>query len=197
MKGRQTSSCEVVQQYQLGCQLQDYMNDAAQNFSSIELPLGGRISTVDAKTIELVIPRLSLFDVWLQPKAKCKLDTFNEKITFTSSTDSCILDGSSHVKDFKLDERFDLNVLMIFTWTNTPEGGPRKKIIAEGDIQISVDIPPPFSFIPKPVLDTTANAAIGTAISVILTAFVSKLSEDYQRWSAAKKLIFDGMSGEE
>ena len=42
---------------------------AAQNFANIELPMGGKITSVDADHIELVIPRIQVFDVWLQPRA--------------------------------------------------------------------------------------------------------------------------------
>jgi hypothetical protein len=182
MEGKQTAECSVEQSYEQGCTLQDYMADAATHFSSIQLPLGGKISTVDKQTIELVVPRIALFDVWLQPRAQCKLVVFDQRIEFTSTTDSCKLDGSSHVKDFKLDERFDLNVLMKFDWKNTRDSNPRKLIRAQGDISIEVDIPPPFSFVPKPVLTSTANAALGGVISIILQAFVSKMAEDYGRW---------------
>ena len=73
MEGRQKAECLVVHSYDKGCSLQDYMTDAARHFSSIALPLGGKISTVDSETIELIVPRISLFDVWLQPRAQCKL----------------------------------------------------------------------------------------------------------------------------
>ena len=46
---------------------------AATNFANIELPMGGKISSADANHIELVIPRIQLFDVWLQPRALAKL----------------------------------------------------------------------------------------------------------------------------
>lgn len=49
------------------------MEGAAENFSSITLPMGGSISTVDATQIELVVPRIALFDVWLQPRALAAL----------------------------------------------------------------------------------------------------------------------------
>ena len=46
---------------------------AAQNFANIDLPMGGKITSVDADHIELVIPRIQLFDVWLQPRALAAL----------------------------------------------------------------------------------------------------------------------------
>lgn len=192
MHGEKTLSCDVEQHTEPGATLQEYMSQASVNFGRITLPLGGRISTVDANRIELVIPRITLFDVWLQPRALAELSSFNERIEFTSTTESCVLDGSQHVKDFKLDERFNLDVRMVFTWKNKAAGGSadaagpsssfthaHDKIYATGNITIEVDIPPPFSFIPKPVLESTANTALAASIAIILNEFVTQLSRDY------------------
>ena len=46
---------------------------AAQSFANIDMPMGGKITSVDADHIELVIPRIQLFDVWLQPRALAAL----------------------------------------------------------------------------------------------------------------------------
>lgn len=42
--------------------------------------------------------------------------SFPGRIEFTSTTEDCGLVGSHHVKDFKLDERFNLDVRIIFQW---------------------------------------------------------------------------------
>lgn len=39
-------------------------------------------------------------------------------------TEDCVLNGSHHVKDFKLDERFLIDVTMTFTWKNPSDGPP-------------------------------------------------------------------------
>lgn len=205
MHGEKTLNCDVEQSTEAGASLQEYMSRASENFGRISLPLGGRISTLDSSRIELVIPRITLFDVWLQPRAIAELSSFNERIEFKSTTESCVLDGSSHVKDFKLDERFNLDVKMAFTWKNKAAPGAaaggsapgsedpsssssplthaHDKIYATGDITIEVDIPPPFSFIPKPVLESTANAALAASIAIILNEFVTQLSRDYAVWA--------------
>ena len=46
---------------------------AAQSFANIDMPMGGKITSVDADHIELVIPRIQLFDVWLQPRTLAAL----------------------------------------------------------------------------------------------------------------------------
>ena len=143
--------------------------------------MGGKISSADADHIELVIPRIQLFDVWLQPRALAKLrcvtshpmevfglmlcaialsstisiilamlivvcSVFPERITFTSKTENCVLDGSHHVKDFRLDERFVIDVTMTFRWKNPAVGVPghgatalaQSTILADGSIVVEV-----------------------------------------------------------
>ncbi|KAG1671178.1 hypothetical protein FOA52_010114 [Chlamydomonas sp. UWO 241] len=184
-----------------GASLQDYMESAADNFANIQLPLGGKISKVDDSRVELVVPRISLFDVWLQPSAIAALSLSNGLLEFTSMTDYIKLEGSSHVKQFKLDERFNLDVRIAITWPNggkassssassgsDSEAGRRATIEAVGDLLIEVDIPPPFSFMPKGVLTTTGNAAMAVTNGLILDAFCKSLAADYTTWSGDGKL---------
>ena len=70
---------------------------------------------------------------------------FPERISFTSKTEDCVLDGSHHVKDFKLDERFLIDVTMTFRWKNPGVGMPgagahaaQSTILADGSISVEV-----------------------------------------------------------
>jgi hypothetical protein len=192
-----SSKCSVSPQNDSETNLQEYMSHAAANFANIELPMGGKISSLDQSHIELVIPRIQLFDVWLQPKAQAELRTFPEKIVFASRTENCRLEGSHHVQQFKLEERFNLCVNMQFTWSNISsgtgtsggEGNPSTStIFAEGNMELEVDIPPPFSFIPRLVLQSTANTALSASFSLILTSFVNRLAQDYSAWAQNPQL---------
>ncbi|GAX75869.1 hypothetical protein CEUSTIGMA_g3312.t1 [Chlamydomonas eustigma] len=196
MTAEGSSQCSVSPQNDSKTNLQEYMSHAAENFANIELPMGGKISSLDQSHIELVIPRIQLFDVWLQPKAQAELSTFPEKIVFASRTDNCRLDGSHHVQQFKLDERFNLDVNMQFTWRNiignSRSGGEgttsTSTIFAEGNMVLEVDIPPPFSFIPRSVLQSTANTALSASFSLILNSFVNRLAQDYSAWAQNPQL---------
>lgn len=45
------------------------MTHASQHFAAISLPMGGKLRKLDANRMEMVVPRIELFDIWLQPKA--------------------------------------------------------------------------------------------------------------------------------
>lgn len=67
--GLRLASVNVARHAHPAANLQEYMTHAAEHFSNIPLPLGGKLSRLDATHIELVVPKIEIFDIWLQPKA--------------------------------------------------------------------------------------------------------------------------------
>lgn len=195
MKATHSTSTLITPSQDKDASLQNYMAQAAENFTNIQLPLGGKISRVDGTHVELVVPRIQLFDVWLQPRAIAELTTFPGRIEFGSQTEDVGLDGSHHVKEFRLDERFNLDVHITFHWrdasgnsssgeSSSDEGmADSSTIYANGTLMIEVDIPPPFSFLPHSVLESAGNTAVAGTMSIIMSAFTSSLARDYNLWS--------------
>jgi hypothetical protein len=72
----------------------------------------------------------------------------------------------SHWLQFKLNDRFNLDVAISFAapHTNVP------KIVTDGRIEVQIDIPPPFSFMPKPVLESAGNTALQGTLSILLVS---------------------------
>ena len=53
--------------------LQDYMANAADHFAAIQLPLGGKMTKLDDQHLQMVVPKIKLMDLWMQPKAVVKV----------------------------------------------------------------------------------------------------------------------------
>ncbi len=49
------------------------MEHAADHFASIPLPLGGKLKKIDDHHMEMTVPKMEVFDVWLQPRALTKI----------------------------------------------------------------------------------------------------------------------------
>jgi len=65
------------------------------------------------------------------------------------------------------------------------EGPPMEySISAETIIKIDVDVPRPFSALPKMALEKTANAAVGITPKYIQSNFVENLATDYKKWAS-------------
>ncbi|KAG1674940.1 hypothetical protein FOA52_014733 [Chlamydomonas sp. UWO 241] len=178
--------------------LKEYMARAADNFANVELPMGGNIRQMDARHLQITVPKIQILDIWLQPRLAAELITYRDRIEFVSKTDAVSLDGSSHVKQFKLDERFHMDVHIVLRWredkgaspADAPTSGgagaaPSTWVIdAAGTISVEVDIPPPFSYAPKSMLQATANAALKATNGLILNSFIDSMAKDYARWAA-------------
>jgi hypothetical protein len=64
---------------------------------------------------------------------------------------------------------------------------PRQKdgatqLQGKADLTVSVDVPPPFSLTPKPVLETTGNGLLKSVLVRIKRKLMHQLLLDYQQW---------------
>ena len=48
------------------------MANAADHFAAIQLPLGGKMTKLDDQHLQMVVPKIKLMDLWMQPKAVVK-----------------------------------------------------------------------------------------------------------------------------
>jgi hypothetical protein len=47
--------------------LSDYMSQIADVLAGLNLPLGGKVSKIDETHLKITIPKIQLYDFWLQP----------------------------------------------------------------------------------------------------------------------------------
>lgn len=79
------------------------------------------------------------------------------------------------MEQLRLNDKFNLDVLMDFTWVpeGAPGGGGGGPVInVDWSLVVKIDIPPPFSFIPGPVLEATGDTAFGAIMPVIIVSAV-------------------------
>jgi hypothetical protein len=75
--------------------------------------------------------------------------------------DSASLRCSSHVENLGLDERFELDVRV----TLRPDA---TCLTADASVAVTVDLPMPFSLLPKPVLNQLSDGVMQTMSSLFL-----------------------------
>mmetsp|Transcript_22842 Transcript_22842/g.58180 ORF Transcript_22842/g.58180 Transcript_22842/m.58180 type:complete len:254 (-) Transcript_22842:475-1236(-) len=167
-----------------GAALHAYMQESPSLFTELQMPLGGKLRSVDTAVglYEITIPRMQLFDMWLAPKASARLKVDANKLVI--GAEDCMLTGSHHVEQLGLNDRFNVDVAITFAGHH-PDPAAQGRIISDGMIEVQVDIPPPFSFMPKPVLETTGNAALAGSLSILLNTFAQLLADEYHKWAKA------------
>lgn len=174
-------------------------NDAGNTIAVSETPLDCSSCT---ELFELVIPNITFFQLTLQPIVYATVTPQPNQVIISS--DQCILRGSPFIEKVKLNDRFDFSVTTSLTWkdayssqssqgqhdiipTSQSNATEPSTITAETFITINVDVPRPFSSIPKRILEATGNAAVKLTLLYIQANFVSNLVKDYVKWATVSE----------
>lgn len=132
---------------------------------------------------ELVVPEITFFNLTLQPVVICSVQPMEDNVVIFS--EDCYLRGSPFIEKTRLNERFDFHVRTTLTWHDDPLH--ISAITASTSIDVNVDVPRPFSSIPKFILERTGNAAMGLSLKYIQANFVRNLAKDFEKWVADEK----------
>ncbi|MBD2078998.1 DUF1997 domain-containing protein [Leptolyngbya sp. FACHB-17] len=54
----------------------------------------------------------------------------------------------------------------------------------QADLAVEVELPPPFTFMPRPLLETAGNSLLLSVLSTIKQRLLYQLLEDYRNWVA-------------
>lgn len=144
------------------------------------IPRGGNKFT-------LAVPRIQLFNVWLEPEVDVivTLDLGHPNKTdpkVVIEAEDCRLKGSAWIQKMKLDEKFVLCFTTCLYWN--AQSRPTEASV-RGDLALDVftEVLPPFDVLPRSLLEGTCNAVLGTLMSSLLPVFLKKLVQDYEKWA--------------
>lgn len=194
-----TSSKQTQVQEVPGFPLDVYMRLPVEQYYELDptmiKPLGG-------SRFLLTVPRIQLFNVWLEPIVQVEVRHGSGADSVTIQAVSCSLNGSDLVQNLGLDKRFVLKFNTVLTWDSPASrmpaaGSPEADaaalspaadakpgvIFSELQLQVWSEVLPPFTLLPREVLEGTANAVLGGLVSALLPVFVRKLGSDYERWA--------------
>ncbi|MEW5316779.1 MAG: hypothetical protein WDW38_008129 [Sanguina aurantia] len=205
MQGVLRKEAAVVRTCDPGAELSVYMQGFANNFSTIELPLGGGMVRKSESRFEICIPRFALFDIAIQPQVKCDVTTTPGLVNVVSR--ECSISGSPHVDSYRLNDKFDLHVSVSFSWIEAnpaTQAAPRIVVTStapappllsshQPTAQVLVDVPSPFNLVPRAIIEPTCNAAMAQSLNLLLSSFVESLSADYAVWAKDAKVRSQGL----
>ena len=112
-----------------------------------------------------------------RPCAAVKMITQPGRLDVTST--EVTIDGSQRVNDLDLASRYDIDVsVAVVEQTST-------QFEISADLNLFVDVPPPFNFTPKGVTEAGGNAVVGGLLASLMPAFAQIMVQDmegrYQR----------------
>ena len=67
-------------------------------------------------------------------------------------------------------------------WKARPGAANRTVLACATSVRFSIDLPPPFTWTPKPLITVAANTAMRSVCELVLPQFVKLLLADYRRW---------------
>ena len=193
--------------------LTNYMQLPVEQYSIIPMPMNSSLTRInndnndvnlsstssDDTEFELVVPPITFFKLALQPVVYASVHPRENRVEITST--KCILRGSPFIEKVNLNERFDFCVNTTLTWEDSllsqinsaqqngyvgdveDDNSMDCSITAETHISVDLDVPRPFSSVPKMISERIGNAALKLSLQLIQGTFVDNLAKDYAKWA--------------
>lgn len=178
--------------------LDQYMRLPVEQYYVLDSEL---IKFVGGNRFELHVPKINLMNVWLDAVAVIVVQQGSNPPSVNLKTESCRIQGSDVVDSLQLDKRFSLQFEATLTWrnggrpaltrlnsSNQHNGALARGPLAGGgifgDTRVDVwcEVVPPFSFMPREILEGSCNLGLQALTQALLPLFLSKLRDDYRMW---------------
>lgn len=132
-----------------------------------------RIEQLSTEIFRLKMRPLAFMSLSIQPIVDMRVWAASDGTIFLESVGSEIR-GIEYINDrFQLDLKGNLS-------SYEKDGSTRLKGIA--NLEVQVELPPPFSFTPKAILESTGNGLLKSVLLTIKQRLLRQLLVDYRRW---------------
>lgn len=187
--------------------LDAYMRLPTEQYSELDPSM---IHPLGNSAFLLKVPRVQLFDVWLEPEVTVHVRQQEGPVGLVFEAGECRLRGSDLLQRLGLDRRFALHFRTAVSWQPRPGNGGltggsslaaaasallpplggggsagQGQISAEAEVVVWSEVAGPFQAIPRPMLQATGDAVLAALTQALLPVFMRKLADDYQRWAGS------------
>jgi hypothetical protein len=148
-----------------------------------------RIQQLSEEVFRLKMRPLSFMSVSLQPTVDMRVWAEANGNIYLRSV-GCEILGIEYIN-----QRFDLNLKGYLSPSQLSTG---TCLQGKADLEVKVELPPPFSFTPKPILEATGNGLLKSVLLTVKQRLQHQLLADYRRWvitQTQEQALIDG-SGE-
>ncbi|DBA67138.1 TPA: hypothetical protein ACH3X2_001461 [Trebouxia sp. C0005] len=193
--GGSAKSEVAVQDFGNDLSLEAYMQLPVEQYYELDpamiRPLGG-------KRFALQVPRVNLFNVWVEPLVEVVVHLSNDRDAVIIEAKNCRLSGSPLIENLHLDQRFCLSFVTTLTWSSavtsgqdgngastlqSPEQSGKGHIQGDARLDVWSEVVQPFHLMPRFALEGTSNAVMGALVGNLLPRFMDRLGNDYKRWA--------------
>ncbi len=146
-----------------------------------------RIQIMADDIFRLKMRPLSFMSLSIQPTVDMRVWAESNGTVYLRSL-GCEILGVEYIN-----QRFDLNLK---GHLSPLQIGNDTRLQGKADLQVEIELPPPFSFTPKPILETTGNGLLKSVLLTVKQRLLRQLLVDYRRWVALqteeKTIVKDG-----
>lgn len=140
------------------------------------LAASSRIESLGQERYRLKMRPLSFMHLSIQPTVDMRVWAGSEGTVHVQSI-ACELRGFEYVN-----QRFSLNL----TGKLFPvQVGETTYLKGRADLEVKVELPPPFLFTPKPLLETAGNGLLKSVLLTIKQRLMHQLLVDYCQWAGS------------
>ncbi|MBD2413200.1 hypothetical protein FACHB389_12790 [Nostoc calcicola FACHB-389] len=147
-----------------------------------------RIQQVSEEVFRLKMRPLTFMSLSIQPTVDMRVWAESNGIIYLRSL-GCEILGFEYIN-----QRFALNLK---GYLSPKELSTGTRLQGKADLEVQVDLPPPFSLTPKPILEATGNGLLKSVLLTVKQRLLHQLLADYRYWviSQTKNKGIDGDSG--
>jgi len=146
-----------------------------------------RVQQLSEEVFRLQMRPLSFMSLSIQPTVDMRVWAESSGIIYLRSL-ACEIRGVEYIN-----QRFSLNLQGYLSPYQSSSG---TRLEGKADLEVQVELPPPLSFTPKPILEATGNGLLKSVLVTVKQRLSHQLLADYRHWVTsqmkAKSLGEDG-----
>ncbi|MBD2345032.1 DUF1997 domain-containing protein [Anabaena subtropica] len=132
-----------------------------------------RIQQLSEEVFRLKMRPLSFMSLSIQPTVDMRVWSESNGTIYLRSV-GCEILGFEYIN-----QRFSLNLRGYLSPYHLNTG---TRLEGRADLVVQVDLPPPFSLTPKPILETTGNGLLKSVLLTVKQRLLHQLLVDYRQW---------------
>ncbi|MBD6617559.1 DUF1997 domain-containing protein [Komarekiella sp. 'clone 1'] len=132
-----------------------------------------RIQQLSEEVFRLKMRPMTFMSLSIQPTVDMRVWAESNGIIYLRSV-GCEIVGFEYVN-----QRFTLN---LDGYLCPKELNTGTRLQGRADLEVQVDLPPPFSFTPKPILEATGNGLLKSVLLSVKQRLLHQLLADYRHW---------------
>lgn len=132
-----------------------------------------RIQQLSEEVFRLKMRPLAFLSLSIQPTVDMRVWAESNGVIYLRSV-GCEILGFEYIN-----QRFALNLQGHLSPYQLSNG---TQLQGRADLEVQVDLPPPFAFTPKPILEATGNGLLKSVLLTVKQRLLHQLIADYRRW---------------